>query len=293
MKIKDLLEVYFASHYAENKAEKTLQNYRRYATELALPYEDMNVMDMTPNIAGKAYSSWKQDSLHTANDVVIFARRVWNVGMKLGLVTDNPWKAVELAAVAPRQQTWSPAQVDAFVATGLSKPLWKPVAGILRTAYETAQRLTDIRLLEWRDIQEDGCSLNIHQQKTNSFVCVPLSEGYITFMQQHFEHMQHLSPWVFPKANGEPFSEVYLSQVVASIRDAAGLPKALQARDMRRTAITQMLDAGATTGEIRSISGHMNEASLRPYMVIHNRGRNQAAENAASKRQLFLDTGNK
>lgn len=289
MKIKDLLEAFFASHYAENKAEKTLANYKAYSGELSAILDDEDVCKLTVAECGRAYSHLKSTSLHNANAMVIFARRVWNVGMKLGLVTDNPWKAVELAATAPRQQTWSPAQVDAFVATGLSKPLWKPVAGIVRTAYETAQRLTDIRLLEWRDFQEDGRSVNIHQHKTNSFVCVPLSETYHKFLTQ----FENVSPWVFPKANGEPFSEVYLSQTVADIRRAAGLPKGLQARDMRRTAITQMLDAGATTGEIRSISGHMNEASLRPYMVIHNRERNQAAENAASKRQSFLDKDKK
>lgn len=289
MTIKDLLDAFFASHYAENKADKTLQNYRRHATVISFLYGAYDVAVMTIGTAGRVYTVLKQSGMHSANDLVIFARRVWNVGMKLGLVTENPWKAVELAATAPRQQTWSPAQVDAFVATGLSKPLWKPVAGIVRTAYETAQRLTDIRLLEWRDFQEDGRSVNIHQHKTNSFVCVPLSETYHKFLTQ----FENVSPWVFPKANGEPFSEVYLSQTVADIRRAAGLPKGLQARDMRRTAITQMLDAGATTGEIRSISGHMNEASLRPYMVIHNRERNQAAENAASKRQSFLDKDKK
>jgi integrase len=60
----------------------------------------------------------------------------------------------------------------------------------------------------------------------------------------------------------------------------AGLPSELTGMDLRRTAITQMVEAGSDQFEIMQVSGHANPSSVTPYLVNTFTG----ASNALAKR---------
>jgi len=46
----------------------------------------------------------------------------------------------------------------------------------------------------------------------------------------------------------------------------AGLSKELRLSDLRRTGVTEMVEAGVGMGQIMSVTGHVNPASVKPYM---------------------------
>ena len=45
------------------------------------------------------------------------------------------------------------------------------------------------------------------------------------------------------------------------------LPKELTAMDLRRTAVTEMMEGGVDLAGIMQVTGHQNAASVKPYMV--------------------------
>jgi site-specific recombinase XerD len=49
--------------------------------------------------------------------------------------------------------------------------------------------------------------------------------------------------------------------------DEANLPKELTAMDLRRTAVTEMMEGGVDLAGIMQVTGHQNAASVKPYMV--------------------------
>jgi hypothetical protein len=63
-----------------------------------------------------------------------------------------------------------------------------------------------------------------------------------------------------------PWGESAFQHVFADIRDAAGLPKDLQFRDLRRTGATNLGRAGCTDDEIRAITGHLTRELVGIYV---------------------------
>ena len=64
------------------------------------------------------------------------------------------------------------------------------------------------------------------------------------------------------------------------VKEEAKLSKDLTALDLRRTGITEMVEAGVDTLGIMQVSGHSNPQSVKPYLVNTLKG----ASNALNKR---------
>ena len=62
------------------------------------------------------------------------------------------------------------------------------------------------------------------------------------------------------------YNDKEISYLVNQVKDKAELPKELTAMDMRRTAITEMVEAGVDTTQIMAVSGHNSPNSMRPYI---------------------------
>ena len=73
--------------------------------------------------------------------------------------------------------------------------------------------------------------------------------------------------------------------MVNDVKAACGLPNELQAMDMRRTAITEMVEAGVDTTQIMAVSGHNSPNSMSPYL----KHTYSSADSALSKRGAYRD----
>ena len=63
-----------------------------------------------------------------------------------------------------------------------------------------------------------------------------------------------------------PYSLIKLSKLGATIMVEADLPEELTLMDLRRTAITEMVEVGVPVSSIMSMSGHAAPSSLTPYI---------------------------
>ena len=86
--------------------------------------------------------------------------------------------------------------------------------------------------------------------------------------KQDFEFQEYVAPRIKPRAGVyTPYEVDEISKLINAVLSKANLPLELTAMDLRRTAITEMLEGGVDMFGIMQVSGHVNPQSVKPYMV--------------------------
>ena len=118
---------------------------------------------------------------------------------------------------------------------------------------------------------------------------IPINPKLLAMLQKQYDDFgfqEYVAPNVKPMGNTHrPYSEYDVSVLVNEVKAESGLPKELTAMDMRRTAITEMVEAGVDTTQIMAVSGHNSPQSMRPY-IKHTF---KSANNALARRESYKD----
>jgi len=213
-----------------------------------------------------------------ANAIMRSARRVFNLGLRWGDVTENPFLAMGMTGTPSRETVIPREHVDLFCATAIglgrrSMALWAMLS------YELCQRAGDARTLPWS--RYNGHEVQVRQSKTGALVWAPLLPD-LPELKAMLDETPRVSPViVVDERTRKPFTIFNLSKAFNQIKDAAGLPAEYQARDMRRAGLDETGDAGATDDELRALSGHRSRNVVSVY-VKPNR---KKAANALAKRR--------
>jgi integrase len=169
----------------------------------------------------------------------------------LGLVKVNEAAALGLSRPKPRDARWSEEDIKAFLgacegrqhASGLR-------LGLLMLLY-TGQRPVDVMKMSRADY--DGDVIRVVQQKTRKKLEVPVHRDLKVEIDAHLRGSNSL--FLISRDNGLPFSRRHFGECAGIIKEAAGLAK-LQLRDLRRTAVVKLAEAGAEIYQIAAVTGH-------------------------------------
>jgi len=112
------------------------------------------------------------------------------------------------------------------------------------------------------------------QEKTGKLVWVPCPAPLLVVLEAERKRTTGMA--MVAKPNGQCLGEGTLRSAFAATRDRAGLQH-LQARDLRRTAMVRLAEAGCTVPEIASISGHSIDRTERILEVYLPRTRAMAS----------------
>jgi hypothetical protein len=213
-----------------------------------------------------------------ANAIMRSARRIFNLGIRWGYVTANPFAHMELSEAPARETVIPRDHVDLFCATAIaigrrSMALWA------RLSYELCQRAGDARSLPWS--RYNGREVQVKQGKTSALVWAPLLPDLPELKDMLDETPRVSTIIVIDEKTKQPYTIYNLSKAFNEVRDAAGLPTEYQARDMRRAGMDETGDAGATDDELRSLSGHKDRNVVHVYVKPNRR----KAANALAKRR--------
>jgi len=119
------------------------------------------------------------------------------------------------------------------------------------------------------------------QSKRGAEVHLPISDTLIKMLQQQKDDFG-FQDYVCPRPNPgrgktyTPYSMQEISYLVSDIKKQANLCASLYAMDLRRTAITEMVEAGVDLAGVMQVSGHQNPQSVKPYLVNTFSGASQA-----------------
>ena len=228
----------------------------------------------------QAYDNWLQVGVRTANYRRSVLSAAWRHAMRYDVMIHNPISLVQSVNEKPRKVHWSREQVSLFLDTAYSDFRWRSIGLIVHMAYDWGQRVGDVRLLTWDSLDLNHCRIDMTQNKRNAEVHLPISQGLCSMLRQQkedFGFQEYVVPRVKPRAGAyTPYDKEEISLHINKILEEANLPKELTAMDLRRTAVTEMMEGGVDLAGIMQVTGHQNAASVKPYMVNTYSGASKA-----------------
>lgn len=285
----EICALYLASPKYRDRAPRTRQEYRDHIEIMRAMWETVPVLGITRKVVRALHASYA-DRRWRGNAILRTLRLVMNFAiheLEVPGLTRNPAEHMALYETRPREQVWSQAQIDAFLAAASDQPALRRAFALL---LYTVQRPSDVLSMARPMLFErDGRMwIRLQQAKTKALVDVPCHSGLVIELNRTDEAAQGslllvASPrgkqwryrnfaraWdkVRRRANwriareelrlmgGLPGQRQSAVRVEAKQRIWAKMLRDLQRRDLRRTGLIQLAVAGATTPQIAALSGH-------------------------------------
>lgn len=277
--LNKLINEYLNSDDYRRLAGSTQNDYQRHLDNLSMTrvignryLGNTNLLAISAGMLNNAYAHWvNQYGIRSANYMKSSLSVVWKYGMRRDYMEHNPVSLIKTISTPPRRQLWSRDEVRTFLSTAYSEQRWHGIGLIVHMAYEWGQRVGDMRTLTWAEVDTDQCRADLVQSKRNAAVHLPISANLCEMLKQQKEYFG-FQKYVAPKYNIKKglvraYQKAEISPAINEILGQANLPPELTAMDLRRTAITEAVEAGVDLVGIMQFSGHQNPASVKPYLV--------------------------
>ena len=290
-----LYEAFLASERFQQLAEKTRRDYsfvmRTVLGTLLLggkTVAEYQARTIRPRHADGIYALLQaQRGHHSAHYACRVARRIWHWGARRELVdaTSNPWAGMELRSLPERTQIWTPDQVQALCVKAMEKKATSIALAAL-LSYWLSHRQGDVLRLTWADLD----ARLVHTRKTRVDLPVDLASYPELQAAVETERARQKASAVASthvvvcEATQAPWKEFSFQRAFRRTARAAGIPDALQFRDLRATAVTELYDADVGDIPASTHSGHESAKMRRRYA----RRTVKQFQNAAERRRAHL-----
>jgi integrase len=286
--VEELVNTYYSSNNFNMLRERSQKDYKYFLSVLVDEFGDCDYTSVTSKQAKHAYEEWVKRGITFANHVCTVSSLIYRYAIDMEYATINPFANIKRKTPVQRKVVWTEDDVRQFLDTAYSQFEWRSIGLIIHMAYEWCQRLGDMRLLQWSNIDLDNRKLFLEQSKRRSQVTLPIGDDLhemLTEQEQDFGFQTYVAPRVLP-VGGEyhPYSIERLSKAGRAVMREAGLDEKLRLMDLRRTGTTQMVEAGVPMGQIMSVTGHSNPQSVKPYM----KNTYTSANNALTARKIHV-----
>jgi integrase len=177
-----------------------------------------------------------------------------------------PWLTRSLGAFLKenaRQGFFEPHAMEAIV--GFLPAYLKDV---LRFAYHSGWRKSEILTLEWRDMQGDVIRLRPEIAKNKEGRIIIVIGEIANIIARRAEERVESCPYVFHR-DGQWIK--HYNRAWRTAREKAGLPNKL-CHDTRRTAVRNMDGAGVPRQTAKQITGHKTDAVYNRYRIVNEQG---------------------
>ena len=256
-----VIQKYRESDRYQNCSDSTKSVYERWLVEFdrrlgALP---CTAEVLTRRVAVKMREKYKghpsvqKQALTVLYNVIEEAR---DQGIFTG---EKPASKLRLSSAPARDAVWSPKNREAWLKAASRHRHAAALEVYFYLMEYTAQRPSDCRKMRWD--RYDGEFIDLVQQKTGKLMRVSCHVNLRRVLDKAKRNTNSMS--MVAKPSGRPFDRNTLGIRFREVCVDAGIGPELQARDLRRTAVVRLLEAGCTEVETSSITGHSIEATRR------------------------------
>jgi len=276
-KLLEIAEFYLNSEAFKRLKAKTQKDYESHLSSIVNTVVEGKALGVYHNKSIKvrhltaAYEQWLQSGVRSANYRKSILSTCWKHSMRYDVMVHDPVALVKTQKTDRRTVMWTREYVKRFLDQAYSDFKYRSIGLIVHMAYEWGQRVGDMRLLKWEALDLTECRLDIRQSKRGAEVHLPISKNLCQMLQaqqKDFGFQEFVAPRVKPRSGAfTPYDLEEISPNINTLLDKANLPRELTAMDLRRTAVTEMLEAGVDIAGIRQVTGHKNMQSVVPYMV--------------------------
>lgn len=247
-------------------SKDTQRNYNLYIDNTILPsWGDMAVSKTTTEAITLLHEGMSAKP-YAANAFVRTVSTLLSFAMSRPALFDlgnwhrNPAQGVQKfgskSGVKSRTQQWDDELESSFLDAAKEKN-WEVYLGYA-LLYYTGQRLSDVLKMKVTDVDQD--KIAVIQQKTGARVWIHQHSELKTILTEHFKlrrSQKRIGGTLLQDDQANKFSPRKFSEAWDEIEVKAGIDKAdVQRRDLRRTAVIRLAEAGCTDFEIAAITGH-------------------------------------
>jgi hypothetical protein len=247
-----IIQRYYASDGFKALAPGTVIYYKRYLRDIealgpTLPFASFSRQAVVDFI--ETYSK-----SHQRRQAAVVLKNLFQLARYYGLVIVDEAAGLRLGTSKPRERIWSEHEIAAWLHEAAGEDLHMTTAFLL--LQYTAQRPLDVLRMAWPHYS--GSAIRLRQQKTNVLLEVPVHP----VLRNHLDTLPRSdTSLTIVSLRGRPVGYDRFNARFRAIAERAGIDA--QARDLRRTAMLRMAEAGATVPQITSVSGHSIEATTR------------------------------
>ena len=261
--LAELITDYLHTDEYRRTALRTQKLYRQYLDEIRDRFGTLRVrMFDDPMVARpwiKRLKADLEDRPRKANQTLAILRILGGQGVEFGYCKTNPFTRPGRVTENVRREIWTAEQIAAFI---------DGARGSLRLAMMlliyTAQRPADVLAMTKGHVSErDGrLFIALRQQKTGELLDVPVHTALEPLLRARMADPSG-GLLLVPSPTGLPWAYRNFSRAWDKALANAGLTGQVQRRDLRRTAVVLMAEAGLTTGQISSLTGHQIDSTAR------------------------------
>lgn len=248
----DWLVAWFQTSAQFRTKTKGTQKVYRWASNFLDRWWEGPVDDMEPeDIEGLWIDIQEEMSDHSAAIIIRVLRMMLNLAHARRKIDYNAGQGLRLKRPKPRMQIWEPEELEAFV-----KAASPSMARAAVIAHETSQRPIDIRAMTAAALKPES-AIRVRQIKTGALIDVALTQP----LREQLDRRPADSLYLCPGPNGGQWKEHHFLDDFHAAQEASGIRAELQFRDLRRTCVVRLGEAGCTIPEICAITGHSLETA--------------------------------
>ena len=266
----DLINAYYQSNSFTLLRESSQEDYKYFLTVAKMSLGNKKMSKITSRMAKQSYEEWVKRGVSMANHVCTCASRVYNYAIDMEYTYVNPFSRIKRISPIKRDTVWSKKDLTNFLDTAYADFNYRNIGLIVQMAYEWCQRIGDIRMLTWNNIDFNTKKAYLKQSKRRAEVFLPISVGLLSMLEKQkkdFGFQQYVVPQIKPVRGGFiPYSMVTLSQLGRRVMKLSGLSDDLRLMDLRRTGVVEMVESGVSLPQVMSVTGHANPTSVKPYI---------------------------
>ena len=194
-------------------------------------------------------------------------KNLFKIARYYGIVATDETGGLRLKASKPRDRIWSDDEIALWLKAAGDEDAHMTTAFLLLQF--TAQRPGDALRMTWP--QYSGSAIRLRQQKTGALLDVPVHP----VLRDHLNALSRSeTSLTIVSYRGRAVRYINFNDRFRRIAERAEIDA--QARDLRRTAMLRMAEAGATAPQIASVSGHSIQATQRILETYLSRNRDLA-----------------
>lgn len=248
--LNSLIRDYTNSPEFAKLAKSTQGEYRRMLTKSEVKFGKLPIPALDDPRVRQDFMSWRAEVARESGEreadnrlSVISSMLSW--AKENGRILHNHVAGFRrLHKVDRSDLVWLPSHVEAFMNVA---PIELQRALIL--ALHTGQRQADLLALSWSNY--DGAKLTLRQGKTKRRVEIPCTKA----LRRMLDGLDRETALILTTKSKHPWKARYFKAQWSAAANAAGIED-LHFHDLRGTAVTMLAEAGCTTPQIASITGH-------------------------------------
>lgn len=253
--IADLVSRYFASPEFTSLAESSKRVFRRQLERFREQHGHRSVK-LLDRATLKTIIGNMHDRPNAANKLLDRLKVLLNFAVEIGMIKTSPATGMKgFKVISEGFHTWTEAEVARYEAR---HPLGSKARLAMALMLFTGQRRSDAVRMGWQHI--GGNLIKVRQQKTKAFLEIPLHPQLKAVLEQT------------PKSNmtflltefGKPFTANGFGNKMRQWCDEAELPEC-SSHGLRKLMATKLAEAGCSTEQIKSITGHVSDREVSRY----------------------------